>query len=240
MTNRLLEDVKTETGKTTRTTYYCDPNGNQIAKAVDTYSSAAGEPLVTISDVLDCGKLSRYNGFNQLVETRVNGVEVSYDYAPSGLRLSKTVDDTTTSFVLDNGYVALELQDGNPFRYCAEYFDTETGRIYLRARYYDPVVGRLISPDPYWTAMNLIYGDYLTRFDNCTIIPDILAIKQSGNRYVYCCGNPVNFADPTGLPTFLSLPNGRVNPCLVKRQGFTAVAKKRTTGYAHGIKRLSL
>ena len=28
--------------------------------------------------------------------------------------------------------------DGNPFRYCGEYFDVETGFIYLRARYYDP------------------------------------------------------------------------------------------------------
>jgi uncharacterized protein RhaS with RHS repeats len=29
--------------------------------------------------------------------------------------------------------------DANPFRYCGEYFDRETGTIYLRARYYDPV-----------------------------------------------------------------------------------------------------
>ena len=32
--------------------------------------------------------------------------------------------------------------DTNPFRYCGEYFDNETGSIYLRARYYEPEVGR--------------------------------------------------------------------------------------------------
>lgn len=36
-----------------------------------------------------------------------------------------------------------ESLDSNPFRYCGEYFDRETGEIYLRARYYNPVIGRL-------------------------------------------------------------------------------------------------
>ena len=35
--------------------------------------------------------------------------------------------------------------DTNPFRYCGEYFDTETGTYYLRARYYDPAVGRFTA-----------------------------------------------------------------------------------------------
>jgi len=42
----------------------------------------------------------------------------------------------------------LDANDTNPFRYCGEYFDTETGNIYLRARYYAPNVGRFISEDP--------------------------------------------------------------------------------------------
>jgi len=32
--------------------------------------------------------------------------------------------------------------DTNPFRYCGEYFDKETGTIYLRARYYDPATSK--------------------------------------------------------------------------------------------------
>ena len=64
-----------------------------------------------------------------------------------------------------------DLNDENPFRYCGEYYDTETGFIYLRARYYDPMVGRFTSVDP---------------------------IKDGLNWYAYCAGNPVAFVDPTG------------------------------------------
>ena len=36
----------------------------------------------------------------------------------------------------------------NPFRYSGEYFDEETGFYYLRARYYDPTIGRFLTEDP--------------------------------------------------------------------------------------------
>ena len=62
--------------------------------------------------------------------------------------------------------------DTNPFRYSGEYYDAETGLIYLRARYYDSGVGAFISEDP---------------------------AKDGFNWYVYCGGNPVNFWDPSGM-----------------------------------------
>ncbi len=62
--------------------------------------------------------------------------------------------------------------DINPFRYCGEYYDAETGLIYLRARYYDSANGRFISEDP---------------------------IQDGLNWYSYCGGNPVAFVDPLGL-----------------------------------------
>ena len=67
-----------------------------------------------------------------------------------------------------------DLADENPFRYCGEYYDTETGFIYLRARYYDPMVGRFASVDP---------------------------VKDGLNWYAYCAGNPVAFVDPNGEST---------------------------------------
>jgi RHS repeat-associated protein len=60
----------------------------------------------------------------------------------------------------------------NPIRYVGEYFDDESGMIYLRARYYQPEVGRFISEDP---------------------------AKDGMNWYGYCAGNPVMNIDPTGL-----------------------------------------
>ena len=51
--------------------------------------------------------------------------------------------------------------DTNPLHYCEECYDSETGLIYLRNRYYDSTLGRFISEDPYWTPQNMIYGDDL-------------------------------------------------------------------------------
>ncbi|MBR5236915.1 MAG: RHS repeat-associated core domain-containing protein [Clostridia bacterium] len=53
-----------------------------------------------------------------------------------------------------------------------EYFDEETGLIYLRNRYYDASTGRFITEDP---------------------------IRDGLNWYAYCGNNPVNCVDPWGL-----------------------------------------
>ena len=76
--------------------------------------------------------------------------------------------------------------------YCGEYYDAESGFIYLRNRYYDPSIGRFITEDPYWNVDNMIYGD-----DNGKV-PSISAIMQSCNLYVYCGNNPINRYDPSG------------------------------------------
>ena len=39
--------------------------------------------------------------------------------------------------------------DPNPFRFCGEYYDRETNTIYLRARFYNPKLGRFTTEDPY-------------------------------------------------------------------------------------------
>lgn len=59
----------------------------------------------------------------------------------------------------------------NPFGYCGEYFDEETGFVYLRGRYYDPTTARFITEDP---------------------------MKDGGNWYAYCGNDPVNRIDPSG------------------------------------------
>ena len=64
-----------------------------------------------------------------------------------------------------------DKSDKNPFRYCGEYFDIETGFIYLRARYYDPTLGRFISEDP---------------------------ARDEINWYIYSGNNPIMFIDPSG------------------------------------------
>ncbi len=85
-----------------------------------------------------------------------------------------------------------DANDTNPFRYCGEYFDKESGSIYLRNRYYSPLSSRFITADTHWNPNNMIYGDKNTG------TPDVAAIMQSGNLYVYCGGNPVSRIDLTG------------------------------------------
>jgi RHS repeat-associated protein len=65
----------------------------------------------------------------------------------------------------------------NEFTYAGEIFDEETGLYYLRARYYNPSVGRFISEDSY-------EGQ----------VVDPLSL----NLYTYTANNPLMYTDPTG------------------------------------------
>ena len=64
------------------------------------------------------------------------------------------------------------------FGYTGEPYDQTTQLTFLRARYYDPAMGRFLSRDPV-----------------------VLHVQQSGgaNGFVYVGNNPVNYVDPTGL-----------------------------------------
>jgi len=84
--------------------------------------------------------------------------------------------------------------DANMWRYSGEYWDKETKTQYLRNRYYNPVSGRFTSEDTYWNIGNMLYGSPSTHPK-----PNIGAIRQSGNLYVYVTNNPIMFFDPTGL-----------------------------------------
>lgn len=60
----------------------------------------------------------------------------------------------------------------NSIKYSGEYYDAETGLIYLRNRYYDPNARRFTTEDP---------------------------ARDDLNWYCYCSNNPIVFVDPSGL-----------------------------------------
>ena len=70
-----------------------------------------------------------------------------------------------------------EKKDENPYRYCGEYYDKETEEVYLRARYYEPGVGRFITRDTYTGESNEPLSLHL---------------------YTYCENDGVNAWDPSG------------------------------------------
>ena len=78
--------------------------------------------------------------------------------------------------------MASTLGAKNPFRYRGYYYDTETGYYYLNSRYYDPVTGRFLNPEP-----NVDIGGF-----------DSGAGLLGYNVYAYCANNPVNFVDFSG------------------------------------------
>lgn len=71
--------------------------------------------------------------------------------------------------------VKCEEKVHNRFRFAGEQYDPLTQQYYLRARFYNPVIGRFIQEDNY-------YGDGL-------------------NLYAYCKNNPVRYVDPSGHGT---------------------------------------
>ena len=63
------------------------------------------------------------------------------------------------------------------WRYTGQRQDDSTGLYYYNARYYDPTIGRFLTPD------TIVQSPYDPQFLN---------------RYAYCRNNPINLVDPTG------------------------------------------
>ena len=85
----------------------------------------------------------------------------------------------------------------NPFLFNGEFFDWETREYYLRARSYNPRLGRFTQPDPHWNIHNMIFGDSPT-IRNGRNMPSVHAMMQASNLYAYCINNPIMYADPSG------------------------------------------
>ena len=109
--------------------------------------------------------------------------------------LGSTIAITNQSGAIVNKYAydafgkVLSQVEGisNPFKFVGAFgvMDEGNGLLYMRARYYDPSIGRFISKDPIGWAGGL-------------------------NLYGYTGNNPVNFVDPAGLMSFIFNAGGHV------------------------------
>jgi len=93
-----------------------------------------------------------------------------------------TIIDATTGATtrrLFDPFGTVRFDDGveTDRSFTGQYGDPSTGLLFYNARYYDPLVGRFVSPD--------------------SIVPDP-ANPQDLNRYSYVRNNPVSYTDPTG------------------------------------------
>ncbi len=150
----LRKSKKIGTGETK---YFIWSNGNMVYEftATDDTTYFFGLHLVSSDDYRYV--LNAHGDVVALVNANGNVVR-RYEYDAFGVELNP------------------DENDENPYRYCAEYFDVESGTIYLRARYYSPNHGRFTQIDP---------------------------ARDGLNWYAYCANNPVSRIDPSGM---LSIP----------------------------------
>ncbi len=132
-------------------------------------------------DVKRVGAFTSFQSHDGLGSIRVSFAPVgqavanqSHDYAPFGMPIT-----------------ALGLTVPQGKGYINERFDAETGLQYLHARYYDPKLGRFLSPD--------------------TWDPTLPGVDI--NRYAYAGNDPVNGSDPGGHEaTFVKDGNSVIHP----------------------------
>ncbi len=109
--------------------------------------------------------------------------------------------------------MASTLGAKNPFRYRGYYYDTETGYYYLNSRYYDPVTGRFLNPEP-----NVDIGGF-----------DSGAGLLGYNVYAYCKNNPVMYKDENGEFILSAIIIGAVVGAVVGG-AVSAISQQVTTG----------
>jgi RHS repeat-associated protein len=118
-----------------------------------------------------------------------------------------TVTDTYSYDAFGNSIVSTGGSN-NPYLFAGEQRDVETGLDYLRARYYDPFVGRFVSADAYEGTLN-----------------DPMSLHD----YQYAHANPVVFTDPSGyfsIQEFLSNLNLQNILSGMQAIGFTSAKAK--------------
>ena len=159
---------KTASGTVTR--YLVDPNGflPQVIAEMD------GADNITDYYVYDgMGLVAKISGSNVYY--------YHYDGSANTIAMTDAAGNMVNKYAYDefgNLLNAVETVP-NPFTFVGRYgvMDDDSGLLYMRARYYDPEVGRFINKDP----IRFAGGD--------------------PNLYCYVQNNPINRVDPLGLRT---------------------------------------
>jgi len=152
------------------TNYLVDPiNPTGVAQVLSDYDSTGAA-------------LSEYIYGNQLLSQNRSGVNhFSHRDGSQNVRLLTDGGGNVTDTYAYQAFGQNLDQSGsttNPYRFAGDRVDPSNGLLYLRARYYEPGVGRFISRDPF---------------------EGVLRDSMSLHRYLYANNNPVSYVDPTGL-----------------------------------------
>lgn len=170
--NRLTQAVIG--GVTSSSTYNGD--GLRISHTVNgTMTSYTWDVNRRVPEILQDGTNTYVYGLGRISSTDANGSQTYFlsDALGSTTNLADGTGNVQASYSYDV-FGAVRSQTGtssNYWQFTGEQRDADSGAYYLRARYYDPAIGRFLAQDPLPTA----------------------------NRYSYVGNNPVNWVDPHGL-----------------------------------------
>jgi RHS repeat-associated protein len=161
-----------------------DGDGKRASKAVGGVSTSYVYDVGTgLPALLDDGARKYVWGANGLaysVDKSGGAVGIYHTDGLGSVRaLTDNLGNVTRTYQSDEFGVPLSTQGSGtqPFAYAAEQHDPEDGLVYLRARMYDPSIGRFLQRDR---------------------IAGVVAIPTTLNRYGYVLDNPVNSTDPSG------------------------------------------
>jgi RHS repeat-associated protein len=164
-----------------------DPDGRRVSQAIGTQTTSyLWDETSLYGDVV----LETTAGINtsyvlagrKLISQSRNG-STSY-YLQDGQGSTRTLTDDSGSVTDSYSYTAfgeIFSQSGtteNKYLYTGQQFDESTGLYSLRARYFNPAVGRFLSQD-----------SYSVNYNNPIEL----------NRYGYAANSPINFSDPSGM-----------------------------------------
>ncbi len=164
--------------------YAYDGSGLRVKKSNGTlyWRSIAGDALAEAD--LSGNTISEYVFFAGRRVARLDASANVFYYFPDPLGNTRTITDATGHVCYDADFTPYG-QEINHTNSCPQNYkftgyerDPETGNDYAFARYYNPRLGRFMTPDP------LGGGN-----DD----------PQSLNRYAYVRNDPMNLVDPSGL-----------------------------------------
>ena len=161
-------------------TYRYDALGSRVAKIVN---SEETRYVGGLAETDSSGNITAYYVYGYGLISKITPSNQAYYYHFDGLGNTIAITDSSGNVVNKYSYdehgkvLNQEEAISNPFKYVGRYgvMDEGNGLLYMRARYYDPEIGRFINKDP----IGFAGGDL--------------------NLYAYVANDPINFIDPSGL-----------------------------------------